>query len=118
MENGTNRSQGTSRLVNAFQNWVNNSVGAIMFFNARSALLQTLSSVNFINWGDNNILKAGKAFANQPQFWKDFATLFNSNMLKQRRKGLKTDVNYAELTESVGRSKNPAMAALNYLLHY
>ena len=116
MENGTNRQERTSRLVNAFQNWVNNSVGAIMFFNARSALLQTLSSVNFINWGDNNILKAGKAFANQRQFWKDFATLFNSDMLKQRRKGLKTDVNYAELTESVGRSKNPAMAALNYLL--
>ena len=37
-------------------------------------------------------------------------------MLKQRRKGLKTDVNTAELTEAVGRSKNPVMAALNYLL--
>ena len=36
MENGTNRSEGTSRLVNAFQNWVNNSVGAIMFFNVKT----------------------------------------------------------------------------------
>ena len=117
MENGTNRVRGSgNRLVNSFMNWTNNSVGAIMFFNARSAVLQTLSSVNFINWGDNNVLAAAKAFANQKQFWKDFAMLFNSDMLKQRRKGLKTDVNHAELTEAVGRSKNPAMAALNYLL--
>ena len=116
MENGTNRTNGDNKLVNAFMNWTNNSVGAIMFFNTRSATLQTLSSVNFINWGDNNIAKAAVAFANQPQFWKDFSTLFNSDMLQQRRKGLKTDVNHAELTEAVGRSKNPAMAALNYLL--
>jgi len=116
MEKGTNRTTGDNRLVNAFQNWINNSVGAIMFFNARSAVLQTLSTVNFINWGDNNIAKAAIAFANQKQFWKDFTFLFNSDMLKQRRKGLKTDVNTAELTEAVGRSKNPVMAALNYLL--
>ena len=116
MEKGTNRITGSNRLVNAFQNWINNSVGAIMFFNARSAVLQTLSTVNFINWGDNNMAKAAMAFANQKQFWKDFTFLFNSDMLKQRRKGLKTDVNTAELTEAVGRSKNPVMAALNYLL--
>ena len=117
MENGTNRTTGSdNKLVNAFMNWTNNSVGAIMFFNARSAVLQTLSTVNFINWRDNNIFKAAKAFANQPQFWKDFSMLFNSDMLKQRRKGLKTDVNHAELTEAVGRSRNPAMAALNWLL--
>ena len=116
MEKGTNRTTGDNRLVNAFQNWINNSVGAIMFVNSRSSLLQTLSTVNFINWGDNNIAKAAMAFANQKQFWKDFTFLFNSDMLKQRRKGLKTDVNTAELTEAVGRSKNPVMAALNYLL--
>ena len=50
MENGTNRSQGMNKLTNQFMNWTNNSVGAIMFFNARSAVLQTLSTVNFINW--------------------------------------------------------------------
>ena len=33
MENGTNRNFGTNRLVNNFMNWINNSVGAIMFFN-------------------------------------------------------------------------------------
>ena len=68
MENGTNRTFGQNRVTNAFQNWINNSVGAIMFFNTRSAILQTISAANYINFGDNNPLKAGMAFANQPQF--------------------------------------------------
>ena len=42
-----------------------------MFFNMRSAVLQTISAVNFVNWSDNNPLKAAKAFGNQPQYWKD-----------------------------------------------
>jgi hypothetical protein len=116
MENGTNRTFGSGRLVNAFSNWVNNSVGAIMFLNARSAVLQTLSTANFINWSDNNPAKAAMAFANQPQFWKDFSMLFNSDMLKQRRRGLKTDVNQAELANAVAGSKNKAKAAFAYLL--
>ena len=116
MENGTNRNFGKNRLVNTFTNWINNSVGAIMFFNMRSAVLQTISSVNFLNWSDNNPLMAAKAFANQPQFWSDFAMIFNSDKLKQRRKGLKIDVNQAELANSVADSKNKAKAALRYLL--
>mgnify|MGYP003645038153 CR=1 FL=1 len=116
MENGTNRSFGNNRLVNQYSNWVNNSVGAIMFFNMRSAVLQTLSTVNFINWSDNNPLKAAAAFANQPQYWSDFSMIFNSDMLKQRRSGLKTDVNQAELAAALVGQKNKAKAALNYLL--
>ena len=116
MKNGTNRTSGKNKNVNRFNNWVNNSIGAIMFFNRRSALLQTLSTVNFINWSDNNIIKAGAAFANQPQFWKDFAMIFNSAKLKQRRAGLKSDVNEAEIASAVKGSKNKANAALSYLL--
>lgn len=116
MENGTNRNFGENRLVNQFSNWINNSVGAIMFFNMRSAVLQIISSVNFLNWNDNNPLSAAIAFANQPQFWSDFALIFNSDKLKQRRKGLKIDVNQAELANSVADSKNKAKAALRYLL--
>ena len=116
MKNGTNRTSGKNKNVNRFNNWVNNSIGAIMFFNRRSALLQTLSTVNFINWSDNNIVKAGAAFANQPQFWKDFAMIFNSAKLKQRRAGLKSDVNEAEIASAVKGSKNKATAALSYLL--
>ena len=70
MEFGTRRQQGNNRLVNAFNNWANQSVGAIMFFNMRSALLQTISSINYLNWSDNNPLKAGLALANAPQFIK------------------------------------------------
>ena len=76
MKNGTNRPSGSNKNVNKFNNWLNNSIGAIMFFNRRSALLQTLSTANFINWSDNNPAKAALAFANQPQFWKDFAKNF------------------------------------------
>ena len=116
MENGTNRAAGTNRLTNSFMNWTNRSVSAIMNFNMRSALLQTLSSVNFINWKDNNPFRAAAAFANQPQYWKDFATLFNSDYLKQRRAGLQINVNAAEIANAVHGSKNKATAALEYFL--
>ena len=116
MKNGTNRPSSTTDNTNRFNTWINNSIGAIMFFNRRSALLQTLSTVNFINWSDNNPLKAAIAFANQKQYWSDFATLFNSPKLKQRRSGLKSDVNEAEIARAVKGSKNKAVAALSYLL--
>jgi hypothetical protein len=105
-----------NKTTNKFNNWVNNSVGAIMFFNRRSAVLQLLSTVNFINWSDNNPMKAAAAFANQPQYWKDFATIFNSDKLKQRRSGLKGDVQEAEIANAVKGSKNKATAALSWLL--
>ena len=116
MKNGTNRPSSTTDNTNTWNTWVNNSIGAIMFFNRRSALLQTLSTVNFINWSDNNPLKAAAAFANQKQYWSDFAMLFNSSKLKQRRSGLKGDVNEAEIAKAVKGSKNKAVAALSYLL--
>jgi hypothetical protein len=118
MENGTNRSHGSSRIVNRFMNWTNNSVGAIMFFNMRSAVLQTMSAVNYINWSDNNMVKAAAAFANQKQFWQDFAMLFNSDWLKQRRAGLKINVNAAELQQQLAAygAENKAKGAFQYLI--
>ena len=119
METGSNRLTGKKdKVVNGFMDWINGSVGAVMFFNTRSAVLQTLSTVNFINWNDNNIFAAAKAFANQPQYWKDFVTLFNSDMLKQRRAGMAIDVNLAELSNAVSKAsgKDKARAALRYLL--
>jgi|GEM_PF-5020099 len=116
MKNGTNRPSGTNRLTNSFNNWVNRSIGAIMFFNRKSALLQTISSINFINWSDNNPLKAAMAFANQKQYWTDFATIFNSPKLKERRAGLKGDINEAELASAVEGATNKAEAALAWLL--
>ena len=117
MENGTNRNFGSnSSLVNSFTNWVNNSVGAIMFFNIRSAVLQTISAVNFVNWTDNNPLAAGKALLNIKQFAADFAMIFNSDMLQQRRRGIGRDINESEIAEAMYGKKNKAKAILNYLL--
>ena len=116
MINGTNRTTGQNKQVNAWLNWINNSTGAIMFFNRRSAILQTLSATNFINWSDNNPLKVAAAFANQSQYWSDFAMIFNSDKLKQRRSGLQTDVNQAEIANEAKGAKNKAGAVIAYLL--
>ena len=116
METGMNRPSGMNRLTNNFNNWVNRSIGAIMFFNRKSALLQTISSMNFINWSDNNPLKAAMAFANQKQYWSDVVKIFNSPKLKERRAGLKGDINEAELANAVAGATNKAEAALSWLL--
>jgi len=118
METGFNRPKDGGRLLNEYMNWVNGSVGAIMFFNIRSAVLQTISATNYINWSDNNPLKAAAAFANQKQFWSDFVTLFNSDYLKQRRSGNRRGINEAELSlavQGVGPVEQ-AKAAIRYLL--
>jgi hypothetical protein len=41
IKTGRNRPFGSDKVTNAFMNWLNDSVGTIMFFNTRSALLQT-----------------------------------------------------------------------------
>jgi hypothetical protein len=116
MKAGTNRPIGSNPVTEKIFDWLNNSVGAVMFLNTRSALLQTISAVNFINWGDNNIVAAGKAFANQPQYWKDFMTLMNSDYLTQRRNGLKINVSESEIADAVKDSKNKPRAAIAFLL--
>ena len=113
---GRNRPSGQNALVNKFLNYLNGSVASTMFFNIRSAVLQQMSMVNFINFADNNIFAAAKAFANQKQYWADWATIFNSDFMKQRRKGIQTDVNGAELAASVKGAKNPIQAAIKKLL--
>ena len=99
MKTGRNKPFRSDTLAGRVTDWLNNSVGAIMFFNTRSAVLQTISSINFINWSDNNIYQAGKAFANQPQYWKDFKFLFNSDFLKERRGGLRFNVSESEIAD-------------------
>ena len=105
IKTGVNRPKGASAKPNMFMNWLNASVSGVMFFNTRSSILQQMSNVNYLNFADNNILAAGKAFANQPQYWKDFAMIFNSDMLKQRRGGLQTDINGAELAEAIKKAR-------------
>jgi len=116
MENGRNRNRIYDRNSNRLLNWVNGSIGAIMFFNMRSAILQTISTVNFINWSDNNIFKASAAFANQKQFWSDFAMLFNSPQLKQRRAGIQIDVSASELSKAFSDGRGTPQSVINWLL--
>jgi len=116
MKTGRRRVSGSNKLTNQFVNWINDSVGAIMFFNTRSALLQQLSFVNFINFSDNNPLAASAAFINQPQFWSDYVSLFNSDFLKERRSGLKTDVNADEIAKAAEEGRNPIRAVIASLL--
>ena len=99
MKTGRNRAFGGDSLTGRFVDWMTGATGAIMFFNTRSAVLQTLSAVNFINFGDNNIFAAAKAFANQKQYWSDFKMLFNSDFLVERRDGLKINVNEADIAD-------------------
>ena len=117
MESGTNRLTGRGNThVNRWYDWINGSVGATMFWNVRSAVLQTISTVNFTNWAENNPLAQARAFANQPQFWKDFMFIMNSPMLKQRRAGLQIDVSANELTNVFQKQGKNPKAILNYLL--
>jgi len=116
IRSGRNRIIGPDDTTNSFMDWVNNSVGTIMFFNTRSALLQTISNFNYINWSDNNVLKAGQAWLNQKQFWKDFAFLYNSDFLQARRSGLKTDVNADEIAKATEGSSNKVKSALAAIL--
>jgi len=115
MKNGKNRPEGTDALTNRWMNWINGSTAAIMFFNLRSAILQTISTTNYLNWSDNNPLMAAKAFANQKQYWTDFAMILNSDKLKERRSGLKSDVTQSEIANAANNAKDKARGVLSYL---
>jgi hypothetical protein len=116
MKSGSNRGAMGDSLTGRFVDWLNGSIGAIMFFNMRSAVLQTISAVNFVNWSDNNPLKAAAAFGNQPQYWSDVIKLMNSDYLVERRNGLKINVNEADIAEIAAESKNKAKAFISKLL--
>ena len=116
MKSGRNNTGGDADgTTSAWLDWINNSVGTIMFLNVRSAVLQTISTINFMNWSDNNPLQAGKAFLNQKQYWKDFISIFNSDYLVERRGGLKLNVAETEIAEMA--SKGGIRGAISYLLN-
>ena len=113
---GRNRSFQLDKQGSGILDWVNNAIGNTMFINTRSSLLQTISSVNFINLKDNNPIAAAKAFKNQPKFWNYFNKIFFSDYLKQRRAGLRTDVNEQEIASAAANSKNPTRAVIATIL--
>ena len=116
MINGKNKSYGQDKETSRWSDWVNGSTGAIMFLNTRSAALQLLGAVNFLNLRDNNPFAAAKAFANQKQYWEDFSRIWNSDKMKERRGGLKEDVAAAEIANAAAGAKNKVNAVISYLL--
>ena len=116
MKTGRNRRFSDDSLTGRFTDWLQGSIGAIMFFNSRSALLQNLSSINFLNFTDNNPLAAARAFANQKQYWSDFMTLINSDFLKARRSGLRMNVNEADIADMA--KKGGPRAVISKLLQF
>ena len=117
MEKGKAIPEKMNKEMNRFQQWLTGSVAVTMFLNRRSAVLQTISNINYMNWSDNNPIAAAKAFANTGQFAKDFALIFNSDYLKQRRGGLKTEVEAAVLANELRKGGVEGMrGAINKLL--
>ena len=108
MSTGKTRSSNLGKDVQKGMDYVNGSVGVIMFLNTRSAVLQTISAINYVNWSDNNPLMIGKAVTKPKEWGKTFMEIYNSDFLKQRRSGLEINVEEAEIAKAVERSKGNA----------
>ena len=116
MEFGRKRNQGDDRITNNWDNWINASVGSIMFFNMRSAVLQLISATNYVDTENNNVFASATAFANQPNYWRTVAKLWNSPFLQERLSGESRTINEAELASYVQGKENKVKAAISYLL--
>jgi hypothetical protein len=116
METGRTRSLKMDRGSAAMMNYLNGGIGTIMNFNTRSAVLQTISTTNFLNMRENNPIAAAKAMGNVKQFAKDFKYIMNSDMLKQRRDGLAMNVTEAEIASAAASSQNPVQSIISKVL--
>jgi len=118
MKSGSNRPLNLNDTGSKMLDYINGSVGTIMFLNMRSAVLQTISAVNFLNWHDNNIFRAGATLADPKNFVKTFMEIMNSDFLKQRRNGLEINVSEAEIANAVEQSKNKAKAIFSKIIKF
>ena len=116
METGRTRSLKMDRGSAIMMNYLNGGIGTIMNFNTRSAVLQTISTTNFLNMRENNPIAAARAMGNVKQFAKDFKYIMNSDMLKQRRDGLAMNVTEAELASAAASSTNPIQGMIAKVL--
>jgi hypothetical protein len=116
METGKFRPENINKAAQKGLDWINGSVGVIMWMNMRSALLQTTSAINYVNWGDNNILAAGKTLAKPVEFAKTFKELINSDFLKQRRNGLEINIEDAEIAKAIEKGGNTAQRLFGQLI--
>jgi len=116
MKSGQSRPENLSKEAQIGLDYLNGSIGVIMFLNTRSAILQTTSAINYLNWSDNNPAAVGRTLANPKQFGKMFSELMFSDFLKQRRSGLEINVEEAEIAKAVERSKGKAKVLYDGLI--
>ena len=99
---GKSRPESTNEAFNTTLNYVNGSVATIMFLNMRSAALQTISAANYINWTDNNPVEIAKVIGSNPKAFLDTAKkIWSSDALRDRRTGLKINVQEAEMAKAI-----------------
>jgi len=114
MEEGVNRNQ--SQINNPWIKWLNFATGNIMFVNVRSALLQFISSTNFIELtGPNNLFNTLARVLDSKQWAADFKTVWNSEFLKVRRGRGKIDVVQEEIQRAVSSEKDPFLRLASIL---
>jgi hypothetical protein len=114
MEEGVNRNQ--SQINNPWIKWLNFATGNIMFVNVRSALLQLISSTNFIELtGPNNLFNTLARVLDSKQWAADFKTVWNSEFLKVRRGRGKIDVVQEEIQRAVSSEKDPFLRLASIL---
>ena len=116
MKSGKARPENLNPAAQKGLDYINGSVGVIMWVNTRSAVLQTISAVNYLNWSDNNPIAVAKTLANPKEFARTFTEIFNSDFLKQRREGLELNIEEAEIARAVERSKGKARNIYDYLI--
>tara|TARA_R110000824_G_scaffold401705_1_gene613823 strand:+ start:8570 stop:17620 length:9051 start_codon:yes stop_codon:yes gene_type:complete len=113
MSKGKTRSDSNNKEFNKTLNYINGSVASIMFLNMRSAALQTISAANYINWTDNNPVAIGKVISKNPKlFVKTMVEIFNSDALKDRREGLKLNVEEAEMYKAINAGGRSGMQSI------
>ena len=91
--------------MSALMNYLNNSIGVTMFTNMRSATLQVISMLNFINMSDNSIIHQSQAMANFPEYIRTFRKLFASGYLVDRRQGMLTNLQEQEIMRLADSTK-------------
>ena len=99
---GKSRPESTNEAFNTTLNYINGSVATIMFLNMRSAALQTISAANYINWTDNNPIAVAKVIGKDPKAFIETAKkIWSSDALRDRRTGLKINVQEAEMAKAI-----------------
>ncbi len=99
---GKSRPESTNAAFNTTLNYINGSVATIMFLNMRSAALQTISAANYVNWSDNNPAAIAKIIGKDPKAFIETAKkIWSSDALRDRRTGLKINVQEAEMAKAI-----------------